>query len=218
MSAPFKYVIGIDEVGRGPLAGPVAVGAFVFLDSSAARRFRGVKDSKQLSHEQREVFFTQIEAEKAKGAVDFSVTFVSEKVIDKKGLSFAIKFALKTSLDTIYTNIAENRAEKTLTFSPAECHILLDGGLKAPLEFSTQKTIIKGDEKEKVIALASIAAKVLRDRKMQTFSKRYPNYDFHIHKGYGTRGHYQKILQFGLCPLHRRSFLKKLKSYTIARA
>lgn len=192
-----KFIIGVDEVGRGPLAGPVAVGAFVFLDEKIAQRFRGVKDSKQLTHEIREKFFAQIVKEKEKGNVNFAVTFVGEKVIDEKGLSFAIKSALATSLSV-------------LSLPPTDCLVLLDGGLKAPKEYSAQKTIIKGDEKKKVIALASIAAKVMRDRKMCEFAELYKGYNFESHKGYGTREHRLKIKELGLCPLHRRSFLKRL--------
>jgi ribonuclease HII len=86
--------------------------------------------------------------------------------------------------------------------------VLLDGGLKAPVEFKNQKTIIKGDEKEMVIALASICAKVLRDRKMNLLAKKYSNYGFEKHKGYGTKGHYEAIKKYGMLSVHRKSFLK----------
>jgi ribonuclease HII len=125
--------------------------------------------------------------------VDFCVTFQSEKVIDNKGLSFAIKKALRTSL-------------LALKKAPESAKVLLDGGLKAPPEFKDQKTIIKGDEKEMVIALASITAKVLRDRKMIRLGKKYPAYGFEIHKGYGTKGHYEAIKKYGLLNEHRISF------------
>jgi len=194
-----KYLIGIDEVGRGPIAGPVAVGAFVFLKPDARRLFRGVKESKQLSESRREEWFAKIEGAKKNGDVDFRVTFQSEKTIDSKtrGLSWAIKYSLKTSLNG-------------LQIRPDEARVLLDGGLRAPAEYSDQKTIIKGDEKEMVIALASICAKVLRDRKMVKLGKRHPQYGFEIHKGYGTRKHYEAIKRYGMLPQHRRSFLKGL--------
>ncbi len=192
-----KYLIGIDEVGRGPIAGPVAVSAFVFLDPKAKRIFRSVKESKQLDEKSREKWFAIINDAKRKGLVDFCVTFQSEKVIDNKGLSFAIKNALSTSLFA-------------LKKAPESVKVLLDGGLKAPPEFKDQKTIIKGDEKEMVIALASITAKVLRDRKMIRLGKKYPNYGFEIHKGYGTKKHYDAIRKSGLLKEHRRSFLKKI--------
>lgn len=192
-----SFLIGIDEVGRGPIAGPVAVGAFVFLKPEAKKLFRGVKESKQLSEEKREYWFGLIQqAQKAK-VIDFQVTFQSQKIIDTKGLSFAIKTALETSLNGLNIKYTEAR-------------VLLDGGLKAPLEFLDQKTIIKGDEKEVVIALASICAKVLRDRKMNLLAKKYPKYGFEKHKGYGTKKHYEAIKSYGLLEVHRRSFVKNL--------
>ncbi len=191
-----KYVIGVDEVGRGPIAGPVAVGAFVFLHSEARKLFRGVKESKQLMEEKREEWFAKILEAQKNDHVDFKVSFQSEKVIDAKGLNFAIKKCLETSLSK-------------LSLDPAKCLVLLDGGLKAPAQYKNQKTIIKGDTKEMVIALASICAKVLRDRNMRRWAKKYPDYDFDVHKGYGTKGHYTTIRRHGLCPLHRRSFLQK---------
>lgn len=190
-----KYLIGIDEVGRGPIAGPVAVGAFVFLDKKAKDIFDGVKESKQLSEEKREKWFEKILEIKKKGSIDFAVVFQSEKVIDKKGLSFAIKNALNISL-------------KKINKKPEESRVLLDGGLKAPIEYKDQETIIKGDEKEMIIALASICAKVLRDRKMRYWSKIYDKYGFDINKGYGTKKHYESIAKYGPVSLHRRSFLK----------
>ena len=189
----FTYLMGIDEVGRGPIAGPVAVGAFVFLNPKAIRLFRGVKESKQLSEEKREEWFKKIEKVRDDGLIDFCVTFQSEKIIDTKGLSFAIKNALRLSI-------------KKLKLNPKQCLVLLDGGLKAPTEYLNQKTIIKGDAKIKVIALASICAKVLRDRKMRKWAEKYPLYGFEVNKGYGTRKHYDAINKYGLIDLHRKTF------------
>jgi ribonuclease HII len=188
--------IGIDEVGRGPIAGPVAVGAFVFLNNKANKIFRGVKESKQLTEKKREGWFAKIENAKKEEHVDFRVSFQSEKVIDKKGLSYAIRTALSVSINSLNMN-------------PNSAFVLLDGGLHAPLEYKNQKTIIKGDEKEVVIALASICAKVLRDRYMNKMGKKHPKYGFESHKGYGTKKHYEAIQKFGLLSVHRRSFLKK---------
>jgi len=202
----YRYSIGIDEVGRGPIAGPVAVGAFVFLDNSARSFFKGVKESKQLNEEKREEWFVKICQTQEKGLVDFYVSFQNEKVIDEKGLSFAIKKCLENSLNKIYKNIIKN-GKSEIDFKNVQ--VLLDGGLKAPVEYKNQKTIIKGDEKETVIAMASICAKVLRDRKMKKLAKKYPEYGFDIHKGYGTKGHYEAISRQGLCTLHRTSFLRK---------
>jgi ribonuclease HII len=191
-----KYLIGIDEVGRGPIAGPVAVGAFVFLNSDAKKLFKGVKESKQLSEAKREMWFGKIQEAEKLGLINFAVTFQSEKVIDKKGISFAIRNALRISLSKLKLN-------------PIECKVLLDGGLRAPEEYKDQKTIIKGDTKEMVIALASICAKVCRDRKMRKWGKKYPEYGFEVNKGYGTRRHYQAIKDLGVVDIHRRSFLQK---------
>ncbi|MDB5258987.1 MAG: rnhB [Candidatus Taylorbacteria bacterium] len=201
-----RYLVGIDEVGRGPIAGPVAVGAFIFLvdsnslDGKAAlrRHFRGVKESKQLSEAKREEWFAKILEAQRLGLVDFAVTFMSEKVIDSKGLSFAIRTALEKSLRIVVSEASS---------VPEECTVLLDGGLKAPTDFIHQETIIKGDAKEAVIALASICAKVLRDRRMRLHAKKHPNYGFDIHKGYGTKAHYVAIRSHGMLPLHRKSFL-----------
>ena len=192
------YTIGIDEVGRGPIAGPVAVGAFVFLVPEAKKLFRGVKESKQLSEGKREEWFKKILDAQKVGLVDFCVTFQSEKVIDERGISFAIKKCLEKSLHA-------------LTIDPKKCQVLLDGGLKAPVEYINQKTIIKGDAKEMTIALASICAKVLRDRKMKMLGKKYSHYGFEIHKGYGTRNHYQTLLKHGLSSIHRKTFIHLLK-------
>ena len=191
-----KYRIGIDEVGRGPIAGPVAVGAFVFLDKKASQFFKGVKESKQLTEEKREFWFAKILEGQKKGLIDFSVIFQPEKVIDAKGISFAIKKCLSASL-------------ANLAIRPTDAIVLLDGGLKAPEEYKNQKTIIKGDVKEQVIALASICAKVLRDRKMRQWAKKHPNYGFDVHKGYGTKKHYEAIKKHGTVTLHRLSFLQK---------
>ncbi|MEK7641796.1 MAG: ribonuclease HII [Patescibacteria group bacterium] len=198
-----RFTIGIDEVGRGPIAGPVAVGAFVFLDEKAKKLFRGVKESKQLSELKREEWFVCIQQAKNDRLVDFQVTFQSEKIIDGKGLSYAIRTALKSSLNVV---ARRNRIKVMQT------KVLLDGGLKAPVAYVNQKTIIKGDEKEMTIALASICAKVLRDRKMNLLGRKYSGYGFENHKGYGTRSHYAAIKKSGLLSTHRRSFLKNILS------
>jgi ribonuclease HII len=201
-----QFLIGIDEVGRGPIAGPVAVGAFCIPIKhlpKIRKIFRGVKESKQLSEQKREEWFGEIECANKDGLIDFKVSFQSEKIIDTKGLSYAIS----TALDNALRGVLEvgPRRGSTLT---SRYQILLDGGLKAPVEFINQKTIIKGDEKELVIALASICAKVLRDRKMNGHAKKHSKYGFEKHKGYGTRAHYEAIKKNGVLPIHRKSFLK----------
>jgi ribonuclease HII len=198
MKSGGKLLIGIDEAGRGPIAGPVAVGAFAFLTPNARRLFRGVKESKQLSEKKRERWFILIQEAKKNGHINFRVSFQSHKIIDTKGISHAIRMALAKSLNG-------------LKIKPVNARILLDGGLKAPLRYKNQRTIIKGDEKEVVIALASICAKVLRDRYMRELSSEHPQYGFDIHKGYGTQRHYQAIKKHGISPMHRQSFLKRMK-------
>jgi ribonuclease HII len=201
-----KYVIGIDEAGRGPLAGPVSVGAVLF-ERDEYEKFKkenketlAGRDSKKLSEKKREEWFENIESRQGKalaGEFNFSVGFSSNKVIDTKGIVPAISIAI----EKIFSEFNKK---------PEECLVLLDGNLKAPEEFKNQETIIKGDEKEPVISLASIVAKVSRDRYIVDLSKKYPEYGFEKHKGYGTKVHYEKIRKHGLCTIHRRSFLRKL--------
>jgi ribonuclease HII len=192
-----KFIVGIDEVGRGPLAGPVALCALVLKPGFAQNNFLNFRDSKKLSAKARETWLEKIEVEKMRGGLNYSLKMQSNKVIDKKGLSFAIKKALADALEG-------------LKLPPAQTLVLLDGGLKAPSEYKNQKTIIKGDEKELAIALASIVAKVKRDALMDKLSQKYPGYDFHKHKGYGTLAHYKALKKLGQSPIHRKSFLKRL--------
>jgi len=154
----------------------------------------GVRDSKKLSVSQRENWYKKMTDEKLFGNVDFTVSFSSPKVIDTKGLTFATKRALSGALSK-------------LSCDPNETLVLLDGGLHAPKEFIFQETIIKGDDKIQVISLASISAKVTRDRLMTNLAKKYPDYGFEKHKGYGTKKHYEAIKKFGITDIHRKSFL-----------
>lgn len=197
-----KYTIGIDEVGRGPIAGPVTVCAFVFLDQKIARQknLHNNKDSKKLTEKKRNEWFVQIKEWQKEGKCDFVVTSVSAKQIDTIGIVSAIQKALDTSLSKliIKNNISNN------------VQLLLDGNLKARGEYKNQKTIIKGDEKESVIAMASIVAKVTRDTYMQKMAQKYPRYGFEKHVGYGTKDHYEAIKKHGMTELHRKSFLKNL--------
>jgi ribonuclease HII len=186
-----KYIVGIDEVGRGPIAGPVAVGAFLIPKGLSWRDFKGLKDSKKLSEKVREEWFSKL---RTFPKTHFVVSFTSHRSIDKQGIVPAITSALTRSL-------------QKLAVKPEECLVLLDGGLRAPVEFKYQETIIKGDEKECAIACASVMAKVSRDRRMVHFSQKYPEYGFEMHKGYGTKNHYAQIKHYGICPIHRKSFL-----------
>jgi ribonuclease HII len=193
-----KYLVGIDEVGRGPIAGPVSIGIAVLpIPNNLPRNFfKGIKDSKKLTPESREEWFKKANEAKKNNLLDFCVESIGNKIIDSKGISFAIKNAIKKAIEK-------------LNLKPDECKILLDGSLKAPEEFKDQKTIIKGDEKEPIISLASIVAKVTRDKRMVSYSKKYSDYGFEVHKGYGTRKHYERINKNGLCEIHRRSFLTR---------
>lgn len=197
MVKKLKYTVGIDEVGRGPLAGPVAVCALCLKPTFNKKNFNKFKDSKKLSHIQRVEWLKKIEIEKENKNLSYKVTFQSNKIIDTKGLSFAIRNALKLSLNSLKVN-------------PKDCLVLLDGGLKAPVEYKNQKTIIKGDEKELAIALASIVAKVTRDTLMDKLAKKYSGYGLEKHKGYGTSAHYKALKKLGISAIHRKSFLTKL--------
>lgn len=193
------HVVGIDEAGRGPLAGPVSVGLVKIPAGFNKRFFKGIKDSKQLTLEEREFWFALATEARKRGELDFKVSLVSEKIIDKHGISHALRLGIKRCLLTLRVN---NKSK-----------IFLDGSLKAPVEFKNQLTVIRGDEKIPVISLASICAKVIRDRKMVKLSKKFPEFNFHINKGYGTLMHRKAIQKYGLTELHRRSFLKKLTVY-----
>ncbi|KKW10121.1 MAG: Ribonuclease HII [Parcubacteria group bacterium GW2011_GWB1_49_7] len=191
-----SHIVGIDEAGRGPLAGPVAVGAVRIPEKFNKKFFKGIKDSKQLTAEERELWFALAQEARKRGELDFHVSLISEKIIDKHGIAYAIRLGIK-------------RVLKGLGITQ-DSQIFLDGALKAPPEFKHQLTVIRGDEKIPIISLASICAKVIRDRKMVKFSKKYPKYRFDLHKGYGTLVHRKAIKKYGLTELHRRSFTKRL--------
>jgi ribonuclease HII len=189
-----RFIIGIDEAGRGPLAGPVSVGAVLVPEGfDVAKEFTGVADSKKLSERRREAIYQMLEARAATGDLQFKVEFESAATIDSEGIAIAVRRAL-------------THAVTSLAPDASLVHIQLDGSLKAPLEYS-QETIIKGDELVPLISLASIAAKVERDRLMCKLSEEYPVYGFEVHKGYGTRSHYSALGEYGLCAIHRRSFI-----------
>lgn len=191
--------VGIDEVGRGPIAGPVAVASFCMVKPQVLKKYieKGValRDSKKLSKKAREEWYAQMRQWQKVGACDFSVVMISAKQIDKMGIAQAIRTALARSLEDLELGL--------------RVQVLLDGGLRAPAEYKSQKTIIKGDEKEWAIALASVVAKVTRDTYMTRMARKYPQYGFDSHVGYGTKRHYEAVESHGLCDLHRRSFLRK---------
>lgn len=196
-----KFIIGVDEVGRGPLAGPVAVGVFVINHKHQTRIkkiFSDARDSKKLTPQKREEIFNRIKIMKEDHIVRYIVLYESNKFIDKHGISKAIKSCIDKSF---------RKLSRELNLNAKNTEIFLDGGLKAPKEFFNQKTIIKGDDKILAISLASIVAKVSRDTLMVKLHKKFPNYDFHIHKGYGTKKHLGLIKKFGLSPYHRKSWI-----------
>lgn len=204
------HIVGIDEVGRGPIAGEVAVGAvLIFAEhyKKVEKIFPIIKDSKKLTPKKREAWLEKIREAEGFGYLVSYVAFVSSAEIDKKGIAHSIRAALAESLATVVTG---TQISSGLIQSLDKVKVLLDGGLKAPKEYEYQETIIKGDEKELAIALASIVAKVTRDERMVKLAKKFPEYGFEKHKGYGTRLHYAAIRKHGLTKHHRRSYLKGL--------
>lgn len=187
----FNPIIGIDEAGRGPLAGPVVV-AGVRLESRTlnqeSRIFAGIKDSKKLSPKKREEWFRVLTSHPD---ISWVVAKVWPKKIDQINIAKA-------------TNLGALRVYRKLA-SEGSCAALLDGSLYLPREI-VSKTIIKGDEKIPAISAASIIAKVTRDRTMVRLHKKFPQYRFDVHKGYGTRLHRQLIGQYGYSKIHRKSF------------
>lgn len=188
-----RFLIGIDEAGRAPLAGPVAVGAVMVPADFDFSLVAGVKDSKQLTPLGREKWYQRIVALEAVG-LRHIVSYSSAETIDTQGITTAVYQAITSSL-------------KRLDADPALCEVRLDGALHAPRKFVQQTTIINGDETEPIISLAAIAAKVSRDRRMMKLARRYKGYGFEKHKGYGTKEHYRAITTLGMIPLiHRVSF------------
>jgi ribonuclease HII len=194
-----KWLVGVDEAGRGPLAGPVAVGVAVVPIDFDWAVLPGVGDSKALKPKDREAIFLLAGKLREAGVLNFKVSASSHTVIDREGIVFAV-------------NQAMSRALASLKIEPMECLVLLDGALRAPSSFKRQRTIIKGDAIEKVIGLASILAKVTRDRHMVQIASKYPAYDFDIHKGYGTKKHRDLIIKHGLSNIHRRSFCRHIQT------
>jgi ribonuclease HII len=189
-------IVGIDEAGRGPLAGPVSVGAVKIGKNFNQKFFKGIKDSKKLTEDERELWFGLLLEAKRRGDLDFCVSLVSEGVIDKHGIAYAIRLGIKRCLVRLEVEEKDQ--------------IFLDGGIKAPEKFTHQTTVVKGDEKIPIISLASICAKVVRDRRMVKVGKNYPEYGFDVHKGYGTEAHRNAIKKHGPKDIHRKSFLKNI--------
>jgi ribonuclease HII len=193
-----RFVIGVDEAGRGPLAGPVAVGVVrVPARYNIKKNFPGLDDSKKLSPQKREELFALLKKRAALGELQFCVRFSSHTVIDTVGITRAVRRAAWSGV-------------RALAQESHEVRVMLDGLLTAPPEYE-QETVIHGDALVPAISLASVAAKVVRDAYMRRLGKRFPEYNFQIHKGYGTARHRAAIAQFGLCEVHRQSFCKSFK-------
>lgn len=185
-SEGLKYIAGIDEAGRGPLAGPVVVGIAIMKPDSF---IEGVNDSKKISEKKRELLYEQITNE----AIDWSVGIVDQNEIDEINILNATKKALHMAITNL--KIKPDR-------------ILVDALEHIDTCGIPYTSIIKGDAKVYSISAASIIAKVTRDRMMKEYDEIYPEYGFAGHKGYGTAKHIQAIKRYGPCPLHRKTFIK----------
>ena len=182
-----KYICGIDEAGRGPLAGPVVIGAVILPMDSL---IEGVNDSKKVSEKKREKVFEEIIAQ----AISYNVGIVDQNTIDEINILNATKLGVKKAIEGL-------EVKPDL--------ILVDALTNIETFGIPYKSIIKGDAKEYSIAAASIIAKVTRDRMMIEWDKIFPQYGFAKHKGYGTAAHIQALKENGPCMLHRKSFIKK---------
>ncbi len=182
----YKAVCGVDEAGRGPLAGPVFAAAVILPDDCV---IEGLNDSKKLSEKKRDALFDVIKEK----AISWSVASVDEKVIDEINILQATYLAMRNAVEGLD--------------APAD-YALIDGNRMPPLAIDGE-TIIKGDANSPSIAAASILAKVSRDRFMLELCEKYPQYQFEKHKGYGTKLHYEMLVEHGISDIHRKSFLKK---------
>lgn len=181
---------GIDEAGRGPLAGPVVVAA-VIIDS--VEPISGVKDSKKIKEKQREILFGQI----VNNCLEYNVQVINNNDIDDINILKATMLAMENCIDSLL-----NKADLYLIDGN---YFKLRNNKHNHINF---KTIVKGDEKIYEISCASILAKVQRDRIMIQYDKQFPQYGFIRNKGYGTKEHIQAIKKYGLCPIHRKTFVK----------
>ena len=183
----YSLICGVDEAGRGPLAGPVCAAAVIL---PVDLEIEGLNDSKKLSDARRRALYDVI----VEQAVAYGIAMVDEKTIDEINILQA-------------TFLAMRRAVEQLAVTPALA--LVDGNREPDFSEIPVHTIVKGDSLSANIAAASILAKVTRDRFMEEQDALYPQYGFAVHKGYGTRAHYDALRQYGPCPIHRRTFLKK---------
>ncbi len=184
----YRLVAGADEVGRGPLAGPV-VAAAVILPLEEEKRILGIDDSKKLSKKKRKSL-----AEKIKEtAVAYAIEEVDEETIDKINILQATRLAMKRAIEKL---------------SPRPNFVLTDGNMTLDI-LMPQESVVKGDAKIASIGAASILAKVYRDALMEKYAEAFPYYGFERNAGYGTRAHIEAIREMGICTIHRRTFIKK---------
>ena len=192
------WIIGIDEVGRGPLAGPVTVCAVAMKYALYEKRaWPGLTDSKKLSAKRREVWCQTAKDLEKKGMLRIVVISETAKQIDDKGVAVCIRSCIAKALIQ-------------LECDPRSTLVLLDGGLKAPSIYTNQQTIIRGDQSKQIISMASVIAKVTRDAYMTRIAKKYPGYDLAQNKGYGTHFHQKALKNLGFTSLHRKSFLSRI--------
>lgn len=186
----YNFVAGVDEAGRGPLAGPVVAAAVILL----ATRFKNrIDDSKKLTPQEREAAFPEI----IKNSL-FGMGMVSEKIIDSINILQASRAAMGKAIDSLLNKSKISSGERIF--------LIIDGNMKLSVSLP-YKDIIRGDSKSMSIACASILAKVTRDRIMSVYDRIYPQYGFIRHKGYPTLAHRKQLEKFGPCPIHRMSFL-----------
>ena len=185
----FTFIAGLDEAGRGALAGPVAAAAVILPldDGKLLENLQGVNDSKQLTAKMRSALFARI----TQHALAYGIAAVPSDVIDEIGIIPATKLAMATAVSQL---------------APAAQYLLIGGRIRLQTLPTPQQAIIRGDGKSLSIAAASILAKVTRDRQMIELDAQYPHYGFAQHKGYGTPQHLAALERHGPCPLHRHSF------------
>jgi ribonuclease HII len=215
------YLVGVDEAGRGCLAGPVVAGACVvkrdfFESAEVLARTAGINDSKQLGAPEREALFAVMEDLKAEGWLDFAVAEGSVELIAERNILGATREAMAAALEALAGRSTEWRLPLAAAEGPlfegtegAGVRILVDGRPLKPFAFA-HRALVKGDGRSLVIAMASIAAKVNRDRTMEALEAEFPGYGFAQHKGYGTAAHRAALRELGACEAHRALFLRKV--------
>lgn len=209
----YQFVACVDEAGRGPLAGPVVAAAVCFVPKLSLTKenlvrlsFPRLRDSKKLSPKRREEIYNKV---KKHPAMQWGIGIVSERMIDRINIFQATKLAMKRAILNLQTKLQKNHHITKPRYSREMLYIdflIVDGNKELSFMNIPCKTIIKGDEKVFSCALASIMAKVTRDGMMLRYHKKYPQYGFDKHKGYGTSLHMARLKKYGPCPIHRMSF------------